>query len=177
MRQYAHSSRRVGLWAGRACGVLALFSAQLLVAQARPVVSPGALVRITHTAICCGSPVVGTLVSIEPDSLRLVDPFRLQASKPRAVLPRSSVVSIDIGRRLGAQKGEGATVGLLVGALAGGAIGFATACAHCDGDWRPLGALVGGVGGGLLGLIVGTAVGASRPHYEWTPARLPPEKQ
>jgi hypothetical protein len=29
----------------------------------------------------------------------------------------------------------------------------------------------------LLGLIVGTAVGASRPHYEWTPARLPPEKQ
>jgi hypothetical protein len=170
MGRYSHSSRRVGLWAGRACGVVALLSTQLLSAQTRPVVSPGALVRITHTATCCGSPVVGTLVSIEPDSLRIVDPFRLQANKPRAVLPRSAVASIDVGRRLGAHKADGAALGLLVGALAGAVVG-AKGTTH---EFRDIGVVFGGGAGAVLGLIFGTAIGSTMPHYEWTPAQLPP---
>jgi len=174
--RYLRSVRLFAMLLCSAGELSALGSPHLLSAQTGPVVSPGALVRITHTAACCSSPVIGTLVSLGPDSLRIVDPFRLQASKPRAVLPRNAVVSIDVGRRLGAHKANGAALGLIAGVLAGATIGYVTACSHCDGDWRPLGAVIGGTGGGLLGAIFGTAIGSTMPHYEWTPAQLPPQR-
>jgi hypothetical protein len=172
MRPHLCSARLTWLWARRITGLFAFVAAHLLSAQTRPVASPGALVRITHTAACCSNPIVGTLVSIEPDSLRLVDPFRLQASKPRAVLPRTAVVSIDVGRRVGAHKANGAALGLLIGVLAGAVIG-SQGTTH---EFRSLGAFLGGAGGGVLGLVVGTVVGATMPNYEWTPAQLPPQR-
>lgn len=45
----------------------------------------------------------------------------------------------------------------------GAVIGYSSACARCDGDWRPLGAIGGGVLGGLTGLLAGILVGA--PHH------------
>lgn len=165
----SHLARRTVSREALVCAILVLSSGQVLLAQSGPVISTGALVRIRHTAPCCDNPVVGTLVSIEPDSLRLVDPFRLQSSKPRAVLSRSAIVSIDVGKRVGAHAANGAAIGLLGGALAGAVIGSA-GTTH---EYRDLGMVFGGGAGGVLGLIVGTIIGANMPHYVWTAAQLP----
>jgi hypothetical protein len=140
-------------------------------AQGAPVVAPGSFVRVAHTALCCRSPLTGTLVSVDTDSLRIW-PGRPGSAKTVAIVPRTAITSIEIGQHVGEHKAVGALDGSVIGALTGGLIGYATACAHCDGDWRPFGALVVGGGGAIVGLFVGTAIGATRPHYEWTPARL-----
>jgi hypothetical protein len=150
------------------CAFLVLASGQSLSAQSRPVISTGALVRIEHTSVCCGSPVIGTLVSIETDSLRLVDPSSLQSNKPRAVLARSEILSIDVGTRIGSRAANGAVVGLIGGALAGAAIGVQGTTR----EFRGLGLVAGGGAGGILGLIVGTIIGSNIPRYEWTTAQL-----
>jgi hypothetical protein len=171
MERSIHCIRIVGSCVRRVCGLLLLVGVHLLSAQARPAVSTGALVRITHTAACCDSPVVGTLVAIEPDSLRLVSPFRLQSSKPLAVLPRGSVVSIEVGRRLGAHKAVGASIGLLAGGFSGAIIGSQ----GLTREYRSAGGVLGAAAGALLGALVGTVVGSAIPHYQWTPAQLSPK--
>ncbi|MDB4898228.1 MAG: hypothetical protein JWN53_36 [Gemmatimonadetes bacterium] len=150
--------------------VLAAATCNPLFAQGAPLVMPGALVRIAHTATYCRSPVVGDFVSADADSVTIVSRAR-NDSLPCARLGRTSIVSFDVGRRVGEHKAVGAVSGLLVGATAGSILGWSTSCSHCDGDYRAFGAVAGGVAGGLLGVIVGTVVGAFQPHYEWSPVR------
>jgi hypothetical protein len=136
-----------------------------------PLAVPGAFVRVTHSAVCCSSPLIGDLVSVDVDSLTIAPKMR-SVSTASATLAKTSIVSLDVRRRVGSHKGVGALVGLLVGTVGGAVAGYSTACSHCDGDYRPVGALFGGVGGLFLGMIAGAIVGYTQPRYEWTPGRV-----
>ena len=137
-----------------------------LLAQSPPVVSPGALVRVVHTAPCCRSPVIGTLVSIEPNALRIVPELNREAIESPVILARTVVVSVDVGQRI-AHRGSG--TGLLVGLGAGAALGTVA-----DGGRPGLGTIGGALLGTVLGLITGTVIASTKPDYEWHHALLPP---
>jgi hypothetical protein len=129
-------------------------------------ISAGDRLRVTHTSQCCTSPAIGTEQSMSSDSLILQSPDGM-----RFAIGRSSITRIERWNARGrTHMGAGAMLGLLGGALAGGIIGYESQCSHCDGDWRPLGALLGVMEGGGTGLLVGLIVGASpRGFWETVP--------
>lgn len=121
------------------------------------------LVRVSHNAACCVDPIIGTIVATSADSI-WIRPVRAPGSSAPIPVPRRSVRSLERGERVGAHKLVGAGLGLLTGAVLGGAIGGASAC-ECD--LRGLAAPFGAVTGALVGVLTGTLVGAVIPHYEW----------
>jgi hypothetical protein len=129
-------------------------------------VSVGDRLRVTHTSECCPSPAIGTATSMSPDSLVLQSSQGMRLS-----LGRSSITRIERWNARGrTHKAAGAALGLLGGAAIVGFIGYQSGCAHCDGDWRPLGALLGVIVGGGTGLLAGIVVGAQhRGFWETLP--------
>ncbi|GAC1657339.1 MAG: hypothetical protein NVS4B3_23770 [Gemmatimonadaceae bacterium] len=150
-------------------GSLLLPPAPLAGQQIAPL-GDGAVVRVwSKLPVLTGR--VGTVVRQGNDTLWL------EAKSPIEPLtvPFLTIDRLELQRLSGSRWGHvavGATLGLVGGALVGGAIGYNTTCAHCDGDLRPLGALFGGAEGGLLGSLIGGFIGASRPTYRWAPVVL-----
>ena len=127
-------------------------------------ISPGDHLRVTHNSQCCTSPSIGFEQSLNRDTLVMQ---RVAGSPPFAI-PRSSIIRIERWNRGQRHLAAGAVLGFVAGALSGALIGFSTSCSHCDGDWRPLGAIVGVILGGPTGLLAGMLFGAQR-HGFWEP--------
>ncbi len=127
-------------------------------------ISPGDHLRVTHNSQCCTSPSIGFEQSITLDTLVMQ---RVAGSQPFAI-PRSSIIRIERWNRGQRHLAAGAGLGFVAGALSGALIGYSTACAHCDGDWRPLGAIAGVILGGTTGSLAGMLFGAPR-HGFWEP--------
>jgi hypothetical protein len=126
-------------------------------------ISPGDRLRVTHNSQCCTSPAIGIEQSQSGDSLVLQQRV---AGMPRLAIARSNITRIERWNRGQTNMFNDAMLGMLAGAATGALIGYQSACGHCDGDWRPLGAMLGVIVGGGTGLVAGTLVGANR-HGFW----------
>jgi hypothetical protein len=125
-------------------------------------ISPGDRLRVTHNGQCCTTPSIGLEQSLSRDTLVL----QPAVGTPRVAIARSNITQIERWNQGRRHMAAGGALGLFAGAASGGLIGYQSACAHCDGDWRPLGALLGVIVGGGTGLIAGALVGAHR-HGFW----------
>ena len=130
----------------------------------------GPLVRVSHAAACCATPITGTLIAATPDSIR-IRPGGVESSAGPITLSRHSVQRFERGERVGGHAVVGAIVGFLTGALAGGAIGYAADCRNCEsGNFaQPAGLLLGG----LVGILSGIVIGSRFPNYVWEQAAVP----
>jgi hypothetical protein len=116
---------------------------------------------VTHTSQCCANPAIGVEYSLDSDSLVIQQRMGAQ----RLALSRSSITEIERwnpGRR---HLLAGALLGLVAGAVSAAVIGYQSNCGHCDGDWRPFGAIAGAIVGGGVGVLAGMAVGAHRRGF------------
>ena len=150
---------------------VAVFAASLLGTRLSGQNVPGTVVRVSHDAACCETPLTGTLLDATADSIR-IRPGGTKNSAAPITLSRRSVQRFERGERVGAYAGVGAMAGFLVGSLAGRAIGTASMCHQCDG----LGGVAqaeGFVLGGLVGILTGVIIGSHIPHYAWEQADLP----
>jgi hypothetical protein len=125
-------------------------------------ISPGDRLRVTHNGQCCTSPSIGLEQSLSRDSLVL----QSGAGTPRLAIARSNIIQIQRWNQGRRRMGSAGLLGFFTGAALGGLIGYQSGCGHCDGDWRPLGALGGVISGGGTGLLAGMLVGAHR-HGFW----------
>jgi hypothetical protein len=117
---------------------------------------------VTHTSQCCANPAIGIERSLDSDSLIM----QSEVSTQRFALPRSSITQIERwnpGRR---HRLAGALLGLVAGAASLSVIGYQSNCGHCDGDWRPFGAIAGAIVGGGIGALTGMLIGTYR-HGSW----------
>lgn len=121
--------------------------------------SSGDRIRVRHNSPCCVNPSIGILTSSTRDTLQL------QSGTQSHAIPRENITEVARWNAGRTHKGSGAGVGLLIGLLAGGALGYSSACANCDGDWRPLGVIMGGVLGGGAGALGGLLFGAQRRGF------------
>ena len=124
-------------------------------------IAPGDRLRVTHNGECCSSPSIGLEQSLSRDSLVL----QAGEGTPRLFIARSNITRIERWNEGRTHKAAGALMGFLAGAATGGLIGFQSGCGHCDGDWRPLGAVFGVVVGGSTGLLAGALFGAHRRGF------------
>ena len=120
----------------------------------------GSRVRLEITS---GAQVIGTIVALESDTIRV-------ASRNAAVaVPRNSVMSYDVS--LGRERGRGARRG----ALAGGALGFAVVVASLGRDTatvnRQPSDLRAAVPIGIGLLALGAAIGSALAPEQWDAAR------
>ena len=145
-------------------------------ATAQVPVRPGAQVRVTHLPICpadtiCVGPSprqrsVGTFWAWQADSLIM------ERNGNALALSLDSVTKLEVSQGQKSHTVEGAIIGLLVGGVAGAAIGYASyqKCEpqgeffSCIADLGPEyaalgGALVIGLGGGVVGALIGRFVG------------------
>jgi hypothetical protein len=127
-------------------------------------ISPGDRLRVTHSSQCCTSPSIGIEQSLSGDSLVL----QSAAGMARFAIARSNITQIERWNQGQRHMASGAVLGILAGAAIGGFTGYQSGCGHCDGDWRPLGALLGVIVGGGSGLVAGTLIGAHRRGF-WEP--------
>jgi hypothetical protein len=103
--------------------------------------------------------VVGVVVAESEDSLYLA----LARDSSRAVIARSGISELQESWGAHGNAGRGALIGLFVGAMAGGFIGYAQGddppgiLSFSAGDKAVLGALLGGGGGALVGVIIGAS--------------------
>jgi uncharacterized protein YcfJ len=104
---------------------------------------------------------IGIEQSLTRDSLAM----RSEAGKQLAIA-RSSITEIERWNPGRTHRATGALVGSIIGAVTAGVIGYQSNCGHCDGDWRPYGAIAGGIVGGGIGLATGFLIGA-RHHGFW----------
>ena len=123
---------------------------------------PGDRLRVTHISTCCANPSIGIEHSLSADSLVI----QAQPDKAQFAIGRSSITQIERWNRGRTHIAAGALIGSLAGAATGGLIGYQSGCGHCDGDWRPLGAISGIIVGGGVGLLTGILIGA-RQHGFW----------
>jgi hypothetical protein len=128
-------------------------------------IAEGDRLRVTHDAECCTSPSIGVVQSLPADSLVL----QSREGKTRIAIALSRIYRIERWNNHETRMARGALVGFLAGAAAGGLIGFQSACGHCDGDWRGLGASFGVLVGGLAGLLGGLFVGSHYGFWETVP--------
>lgn len=142
-----------------------------LAAQETRALAVGTRVRVAHASACCVSPQLGTLVSLNADSLVL----RPDGSATPLALPRGAVRSVEYRRRTGSHIVGGAVVGLLVGGVAGAVIARAAECDPSCTDEAGLAAMGGGATGALGGAVVGAIFGAIMPRTVWRRAELPPQ--
>ncbi len=148
-------------------------------ATAQVPVRKGARVRVTRPPICpptdtiCmrGPPPqsVGTFWAWEADSLIM------ESNGNALALPLNSVTKLEVSQGQKSHTVEGAIIGLLVGGVAGAAIGYASyqKCEpqgeffSCILDFGPEqsalgGALVIGLGGGVVGALIGRSIKTDR---------------
>ena len=131
---------------------------------------PGDIARVSATTPALNR-FVGRVVALTDDTLAL----QPDNSGARIAIPRAALTSTE--RRLpDASRAKhtlaGAGIGLLGGAVVGGAVG-AVVTQPCSGSESPcgpgFGAFLGGVGLGTLGLILGTVIGVAMPVERWSP--------
>jgi hypothetical protein len=125
-------------------------------------IAPGDRLRVTHDGQCCASPSVALEQSLTRDSLVL----QSGGGAPRLAIARSNITRIERWNQGKRHKAIGGVVGFFTGAVLGGEIGYQGACGHCDGDWRPFGAIAGAIVGGGAGLVTGVLLGMRR-HGFW----------
>jgi hypothetical protein len=128
-------------------------------------IAPGDRLRVTHDGHCCTSPSIGLEQSLSRDSL-VLQPER---GAPRIAIARSNITQIERWKEGRTHRARDALLGFLAGAAAGGLSGYQSACGHCDGDWRPFGAILGVIGGGSVGLLAGFVVGLRHGFWEIVP--------
>jgi hypothetical protein len=118
-----------------------------------------------------------TITSISADSLVLQE----DEIPARLAIPIQSLEALEINRGEGGSKLEsailGATIGGLVGAVAGGGIAYATLdrpiCRSGASDVCGLGTLLGVFLGGGLGAVIGTVHGVRSASEHWEAVPLP----
>lgn len=131
---------------------------------------PGDIARVSATAPVLNR-FVGRVVLLTDDTLAL----QPDDSGSRIAIPRAALTSAE--RRLpNASRAThtlaGAGIGLLGGAVVGGALGalFTQPCSGSESPCGPgFGAVLGGVGLGTVGLILGTVIGVALPVERWSP--------
>ncbi len=139
---------------------------------AQDVLAPGARLRLTAPAIA-RERMVGRLISEDADSLRL------EVGTGVITLPRESVTKVEISHSR-SRRAHGARLGLLVGAVAGAALGYAMGedqkdavpfctlggCATLGPFWlnKPASAAAVGIFFGAVGAGVGALVS---PGEKW----------
>lgn len=141
-------------------------------------VDAGSRVRIA-APVFGGKKQIATVVSVTGDTLVL----RQGASTNYRSIAKSDITGLEVSRGTYTRKGKGALWGLLIGAGAGAAVGYATyqKPKPCEG-FSCIGVIFGpssrsfntGMGasiGGLLGAAVGALVGMSA-RDSWVPATV-----
>jgi len=112
----------------------------------------------------------GTLVEMRGDSVL----FAADHQSVRTLIPTASLTGIEVSRGMHSHVWRGAGIGFLVGALAGGVVGYSLAHRppSDDGDYGPLVGAVGAVIVGSVGIAVGAVVG-TRQTERWERLPLP----
>jgi hypothetical protein len=147
-------------------GATASLLVPVATAQSRSPQSEGARVRITAPSVGT-RPLVGTLVGIESDALKL----DVEGALESRVVPRSAVTKLEFSQGRKRNTMKGAWIGLATGAVAGGAL----AAAYASSDGGPVNAefvpLVAGVYG-AAGMALGALIGAMVKSERWREADL-----
>ena len=156
-----------------ACGIVLLVTGTAAAgAQGAPRITAGLRVRITHTDAAEPSPIIGTVLQRDADSLVL----RVAGSERRVAVAYPQLSGLALSRGMKSRTAKGAGIGFLVGAAVGGILG-ATASSDggcCMGGGGP-NMILAAVGSGVLGiggLVVGSVIGAHHPIERWE--SLPP---
>ena len=126
---------------------------------------PGSRVRITAPQLG-GEPLVGTLVGLEPDRILV----KRGSSDLPTLIPRSSVVKLEVSGGRKSKTGRGAMIGLGVGAMPGLLLTFGdyNSDTHSSGPNPAAVAVIGAAGGALVGAAIGWALKTE----EWKPAEV-----
>jgi hypothetical protein len=127
---------------------------------------PGSRVRITAPQLG-GEPLVGTLVGLEPDRILV----KRGSSDTPTLIPRSSVVKLEVSGGWKSQAGRGVMIGLGIGAMPGLLLTFGdyNRDTHSSGPNPAAVDVVGAAGGALVGAAIGWAL----KFEEWQPAEGP----
>ncbi len=160
MKGSRSSIRSVRSWVF-AASLLGLTPSALVRADQSTRIAPGNWVRVTTATEATGklTTIQGVVEAVDETTLVL-------RGSPPIAIPRQAITSLDLRKR-GSRKGAG----LLIGALAGGAIGYgigaATSGPGCQGGetglahlctlddvGKPVGAFLGAAGGAILGLVL-----------------------
>ena len=142
-----------------------------LTAQEAPALEPGARVRVS-TAAKTASPVwvVGTVVEVTGDRLTI----RPQQDSGRTVdIARAAVTQLQVSSGQDSKALTGLGLGFVVGAVVGGAIGYAALHEGHDLASQDA-ALIGAAPGALVGALLGLAIGSDSKTDRWedTPVTL-----
>ena len=131
-------------------------------------IAPGDRVRVTRHGT--GSPLVGTVLALEGDSLRL----KLGGQAAVISIPESAITTVEVRRWHDSYAGSGAATGSLVGAVFGATFGsrIPTRCSGflpdlCSDTHRFALAVVGGVVGVSVGAVVGAVIGSAVHKNTW----------
>ncbi len=150
---------------------LALLAPAATAAQTPVVLAPNTRIRFAVTRDTAA--VVASVVAQRGDSL-WVHPER---SRDTLGLRISSLARLDVSRGKETHALHAAGVGLLIGAVGGGVLGYATGEDCTSSEWicfpRGLTAAAGAVAFGLVGAGVGAVVGWVNPVERWNHAVLP----
>jgi uncharacterized protein YcfJ len=144
-------------------------------------VNVGSRVRVAAPVFGTKAKQVGTVVSMAPDTVVL----RLGPTIPTRSLAISDITSVEVARGTHTRKAQGALWGTLLGAGAGGILGYALyEEPRCSNDTffgcinltigptsKGSNATVSAVAGGLVGALVGTLVG-NRKTDTWVPVTI-----
>lgn len=132
-----------------------------------PTLAPGARVRVQQG----DQTVIGTLVSLDSAGLLIAT-----GKSDTVMAPRASITAVEVSGGTKSRAGEGALVGLGVGAGTGILIGLA-ASGSDNGDFIDFNPGEWAVGAGLIGAAIGTAfgalIGATQQSDKWQPTVLP----
>jgi hypothetical protein len=139
----------------------------------------GARARIV-SPVFGGDKRVGVIESVKGDTLQ----FR-RAEGVQSLTP-GQITMIEIPTSTHTEKAKWISIGLLTGALAGGAVGAASYSSSCrtalqcnidDGGLDAIGRSASAFGGGLIGAVSGALLGAwwgNKARESWTSMALPP---
>jgi hypothetical protein len=120
-------------------------------------------------------PIVGTLISLDPDHVVL-----LVSAADTTVVPRGSITKVEMYQGMKSGAGKGAVTGLLIGGIGGAILGGIAAASQDESDWTyiPPGQLIigGAVGWGALGAGIGALIGMGSHSEKWEPTVLPTVK-
>jgi len=143
---------------------ITFFVISSLSARQKPTLSPGDRVRLWACTLGLQQTIV-TVVAVESDSLRFSHPSH---ALPFAV-SWACLSKVEVSRGPGSSKSfPGVLTCLAVGAVVGGAIGYATSGGStAEDDYRGLGALVFGGVGAATGALVGLMIGSGRSGERW----------
>lgn len=133
-------------------------AARLLAQQAEPALARGAYVRLTDGAQ--GRRIQGIFVQDMQDSLYIAVPGAVH--RDTVAVSRAAVTALQVRRRAGTHMALGAGIGMLAGALLGGAAVMSDgSCWGCPSDGAML------ASGVIGGAFVGTVIGVLFPKHRW----------